>query len=149
MKELYFFLSQSPNPPPHLLFYDSQPKLIFQRPKHHEITFSEPVVTTTVCHVFLDSFKQNSTYSLPENSFHQKALSYINQCLIIHTLQLDRVTVFYMIIENLKKNEIYYSNYFWRNNVKRKGIFVNEKLNTKLKVTTKEIVWRRNSWYLI
>ena len=46
------------------------------------IIFSQPQVTTTVCHVFLYSFKQSSTYSLFENSFQQKVL-YINQSVTV------------------------------------------------------------------
>ena len=77
---------------PYLLFYGLRPKWLFHEPLTMELLFHGPPsiknylftapVTTKVCHVFLYFFKQNSTYSLFENPFQKKVLSYINQSII-------------------------------------------------------------------
>ena len=84
-------------PPPQITF--SRPltmELLFHGPPASRITFSRPLVITIVCHVFFNSFKQNSTYSLFENSFHQNVLSYTNQ------LQCEAIGCFFFIWCKLK-----------------------------------------------
>ena len=61
-----------------------------------KVTFSRPLVITIVCHVFFNSFKQNSAYSLFENSLQQNVLSYTNQ------LQCEAIGCFFFIWCKLK-----------------------------------------------
>ena len=72
---IYFFTGPGPN----YFFTAPNNGITFSQPPTSKITFSRPLVTTIVCHVFFYSFKQNSTYSLFKNSFQQNVLSYTNQ----------------------------------------------------------------------
>ena len=92
MKNLVL-LFLGPQPPAPFIFLRPRAQITFSRPLTIEllfhgppvskITFSRPLVITIVCHVFFYSFKQNSTYSLLENSFQQNVLLYINQSIAV------------------------------------------------------------------
>ena len=77
---IYFFKAPCPN------YFFTAPNYgitFFTPPSVSKITFSLPLVITTVYHVFFYSFKQNSAYSLFGNYFQQNVLSYINQSIAV------------------------------------------------------------------
>ena len=111
----------APGPQPHLLFYGPRPKLLFPGSPASKITISRPlVIIIIVCHVFIYSFKQNSAYSLFENSFQQNVLSYTNplQCESTGCFLYDQNCKLF-----LNRLEIYKPNNFCRNHVKQNIYF--------------------------
>ena len=83
---IYFFTAPSPN----YFFTAPNDGITLSWLPTSKITFSWPLVITIVCHVFLYSFKQNSTYRLFKNSFQQNVLSYTNQ------LQCESIGCFFI-----------------------------------------------------
>ena len=125
---IYVFMAPGPNyfftaPNDGITF--SRPltmELLFHGPPTSKITFSMPLVITIVGHVFFYSFKQNSIYSLFENSFQQNVLSYINRSIAvwIHWLFFLHDANWKLFLNRL---EIYKHNNFCKNNVKQNIYF--------------------------
>ena len=75
---IYFFTTPVPN----YLFTDPNDGITFSRPPSiKNYLFTAPSNKSLPCLFY--SFKQNSTYSLFENSFKQKVLSHINKSIAV------------------------------------------------------------------